>query len=208
MCSSLYQPNETYLARFYELPELVNLDFTVGVETTTLDAFCQEENIEEIDFLQIDVQGADLDVLQGAINLLNKTIYAIQIEVEFSHLYINQPLFADVDTFLRNQKFTLFDLYSAHRPRYIIDQKSPKHSRGQILWADAFYLKDLLGEKFITEEKSPLKILKLACIADVMGFYDYALELLIYLTKNYGEDESYNFTEFINPILSQKLEQN
>lgn len=201
MCSSLYPPNETYLARFHGLPELVNLDFSVGIETTTLDAFCEEENIEEIDFLQIDVQGADLDVLQGAINLLNKTILAIQIEVEFSHLYINQPLFADVDNFLRSQKFSLFDLYSAHRPRFHIQQKSPNHPNGQILWGDAFYLRDLICDQFSKEEQSPSKILKLACVADVMGFYDYALELLVYLTKNYGQNGKYNFSDLIDLTL-------
>jgi len=40
----------------------------------------------------------------------------------------------------------------------------------------------------------PLKLLKLACIADVLGFYDYALELLIYLTNNYGDNPQYNFS--------------
>jgi FkbM family methyltransferase len=198
MCSSLYLPNESYLARFQGLPELVNLDFSIGIETTTLDAFCQEENIEEIDFLQIDVQGADLDVLKGAINLLNKTISAIQIEVEFSHLYVNQPLFSDVDIFLRNQNFTLFDLHFAHNLRYLLNMKSARHPNGQLLWGDAFYLRDLLSENFIQEVRSPVKLLKLACVADVLGFYDYALELLIYLTNNYGDDRQYNFTSLIN----------
>ncbi|WP_017293801.1 FkbM family methyltransferase [Geminocystis herdmanii] len=198
MCSSLYPPNESYLARFQGLPELVNLDFSIGIETTTLDAFCLEEKIHEIDFLQIDVQGADLDVLKGAINLLNKTISAIQIEVEFSHLYLNQPLFSDVDIFLRNQKFSLFDIFLAHRPRHLLNVKSSKHPHGQLLWGDAFYLRDLLSENFTKEVRSPLKLLKLACVADVLGFYDYALELLIYLTNHYGDDQQYNFSSFID----------
>ena len=198
MCSSLYPPNEEYLARFMGLPELVNLDFSLQIETTTLDAFCQQENIEEIDFLQIDVQGADLDVLQGAINSLNKTILAIEIEVEYAPLYLNQPLFADVDTFLRSHKFSLFDLCSSYRPRYKLDRKSSTHPYGQILWGEAFYLRDLVLPQFSQEEKKPEKIFKLACVADVMGFYDFAVELLVYLTKNHGEDKKYNFTDLID----------
>lgn len=200
MCSSLYLPNERYLARFQGLPELVNLDFSIGIETTTLDAFCQEENIEEIDFLQIDVQGADLDVLRGAVNVLNKTVSAIQIEVEFSDLYINQPLFSDVDIFLRNQKFSLFDIFLAHRPRYILKEKSHKHPYGQLLWGDAFYVRDLLSENFAQDVRSPLKLLKLACLADVLGFYDYGLELLVYLTNNYGDNPQYNFSFLLKEI--------
>jgi hypothetical protein len=113
-------------------------------------------------------------------------------------LYINQPLFADVDTFLRSQKFTLFDLHSAWRPRLYLNQKSHNHPDGQILWGDAFYIRDLISNEFSKEEQQPSKLLKLACVADVMGFYDYAVELLVYLTKHYGQDKQYNFTDFIS----------
>ncbi|WP_051023565.1 FkbM family methyltransferase [Synechococcus sp. PCC 7502] len=83
MCSSLYPPNEPYISRFEELPEFMNLDFEVDIEVTTLDDFCQIEGVSEIDFLQIDVQGADLDVLKGASWILERSILAGKIEVEF-----------------------------------------------------------------------------------------------------------------------------
>ena len=66
MCSSLYKPNEPYLERFAGLSDLVNLDFTVEIETSSLDTITQDLEIETIDFLQLDIQGAELDVLQGA----------------------------------------------------------------------------------------------------------------------------------------------
>lgn len=203
MCSSLYPPNEAYLNRFEGLPELVNLDFSVDIETTTLDTFCQSEGIDEIDFLQIDVQGADLNVLKGAASILQKSTLAIQIEVEFSHLYTNQPLFADVDAYLRNRDFTLFDLASSYRLR----SGSPIQSNirpGQILWADAFYFRDLIREHINLQLKTPQQILKLACVADIMHFPDYALELLLHLTLNYGEnDPKYHFTNNIIESLSE-----
>ena len=202
MCSSLYPPNEPYLGRFAGLPELVNLDFTVEIETTTLDTFCQEEEIDEIDFLQVDVQGAELQVLEGASNILEKSILAVQVEVEFSHLYINQPLFADVDTYLRKQGFTLFDLTKAHRTR--ADSPIVSTTRaGQLLWGDAFYLRDLIGENVNQSLKTSEQIFKLACIADVMNFPDYALELLEYLTLHYGSDAKYNFADNIVESLAQ-----
>ena len=74
---------------------------------------------------------------------------------------------------------------------------------GQILWGDAFYLRDLLLDQFSQDEKKPDKILKLTCVADVMGFYDYALELLVYLTVNYGNNEQYNFADDIVDCLTQ-----
>ena len=41
-----------------------------------------------------------LQVLRGATNLLNR-ICVVESEVEFVPLYVNQPLFADVDAELR-----------------------------------------------------------------------------------------------------------
>jgi FkbM family methyltransferase len=181
MCSSLYPPNEAFIARFDGLKELAGLDFEIDVETTTLDQFCEAEKISEIDFLQIDVQGADLDVLHGAINLLAKSVLAIQIEVEFSELYKGQPLFADIDTFLRSQYFSLFDLYRSHLRRVSAPITSETHL-GQILWGEAFYMRDLLlADTTLSRFQNPDYLLKLACIADILDFTDYAVEILEHL---------------------------
>jgi FkbM family methyltransferase len=196
MCTSLYPPNEPFLARFAGLPELVNLDFELGIETTTLDKFCVSEGVKEIDFLQIDVQGADLNVLQGASSLLQRSGLAIQIEVEFSKLYKGQPLFADIDIFLREQGFSLFDLTKCYRIRSLSPIQG-NHHPGQLLWGDAFYLRDLIDEEQNQKLRNPQQMLKLACVADILGFSDYALEMLTYLTINYGNDPNYNFADNI-----------
>lgn len=197
MCTSLYQPNESFLARFEHLSELMDLDFTVEIETTTLDEFCVQEGIQEVDFLQVDVQGADLNVLKGAAEQIKQHVMAIQVEVEFSSLYVNQPLFADVDSYLRQQQYTLFDILTARRIR----RRSPiiaKAHPGQVLWGDAFYFYDLLrNDLTLNRTPSPDRLLKLACIADVMNFSDYALEVLEYLTLNYGNQPQYNVADAI-----------
>ncbi|MBO0349185.1 FkbM family methyltransferase [Phormidium pseudopriestleyi FRX01] len=204
MCSSLYQPNEPYLERFAGLSDLVNLDFTVEIETTSLDAITQDLGIQNIDFLQLDIQGAELDVLEGAVRVLETSILAVQVEVEFSALYLNQPLFADVDNYLRKAGFTLFDLATSYRPRTRSPIVSPHHP-GQLLWGDAYYFRDLLEEKNRgSNVPNPEQIFKLACIADVMDFPDYALELLEYLTLEYGKkDINYNYAPNIVESLVQ-----
>jgi FkbM family methyltransferase len=197
MCASLYPPNESFLSRFEGLSEVMNLDFTVEIETTTLDEFCTWKEIQEIDFLQVDVQGADLQVLKGAAQQVKQHVMAIQIEVEPSPLYINQPLFADIDHYLRQQEYTLFDVVFARRVR----RKSPIISEahpGQILWGDAFYFYDLMRNDIpLNRSKSPERLLKLACIADVMNFSDYALEILEHLTLAYGDQPKYNVADAI-----------
>ena len=205
-CSSLYAPNQSYLNRFAALNEYIKLDFSVEIETTTLDDFCQKENLNEIDFLYLDIQGGEFKVLEGATQILNQTILGIQLEVEFSALYINQPLFSDLDSYLRNKGFILFDLMTDHpmcrRPR----SASPIYSSqriGQLLWADALYFRDPLLENAHPVAKNPTKIFKLACLADVLDYPDYALELLQYLTTNYGSDPQYHFANLIRECLAK-----
>jgi FkbM family methyltransferase len=196
MCSSLYPPNEALLQRFPRLPALASLDYTVEIETTTLDAICQTEEIDEIDYLQIDVQGADLQVVEGATALLDRSVLAIQIEVEFSPLYSNQPLFAEVDTFLRGKGFVFFgfDLINPEPRSHLKSLLRP----GQLLWSNALYLRDPLQAETANHFKTPDQIFKLACIADILELTDYALELLEFLTLQYGQDNRYNVA---NPIV-------
>lgn len=202
-CSSLYQPNEAYVSRFSRIDELMKLNFTVEIETTTLDDFCQQEKISEIDFLKVDVQGADLQVLEGASIILERQILAVQVEVNFSHLYVKQPLFADVDTYLRNKCFTLFDLTGAYYSRARSPLVRSTNRPGQLLWGDAYYFRDLIAEDISSHLKTPEQILKLACIADIMNFPDYALELLEYLTLHYGNHSNYNLANNIIESLAQ-----
>jgi FkbM family methyltransferase len=215
MCSSLYEPNHSYVSRFRSsLPEFLTLDYVSEIETTTLDSFCASELVDSIDFLQVDVQGAELNIFQGAQQIIKNSTLAIQTEVEFAPIYKNQPLFADVDNHLRQQGFFLQELkelvwmskksfpglgYNKSSLPPELKAGVPQHFSGQLLWSDAFYFQDLLSQP---SPVSPEKLLKQACIADILYFPDYALELLEYLTVNYGSNPQYNFTEVINIGLS------
>ncbi|MEP6515760.1 FkbM family methyltransferase [Microcoleus vaginatus] len=203
-CSSLYPPNESYMQRFNGYIDLIQLNRTIEVETTTLDTFCQSENIKEIDFIHLDVQGGELSVLEGASEILGRSILAVYSEVEFTDIYVNQPLFGDLDVYLRNQSFTLFDLIvSTGRAVRTTSPITSSNRPGSLVWADAFYLRDLMRPNLNTHLQTPERILKLACIADVMDYTDYALELLEYLTLNYGNDPNYNLADNIIESLAQ-----
>jgi glycogen synthase len=205
-CISLYPPNEPCTSRFVGFQDSMRLVSTTQVEITTLDLFCQSQEMPGIDFLQIDVQGADLDVLQGASQLLSQSILGVVTEVEFVPLYINQPLFADVDRYMRDQGFSLFDLITDNPWCRVTRSISPIQSKkraGQLTWADACYFRDPLQPNADPRSKQPDRILKLACIADVLEFPDYALELLNYLTVEYGSDPRYNFADLIADCLAQ-----
>jgi FkbM family methyltransferase len=71
--------------------EILTPKSKVNCEFRTLDSFCLENDIEFIDFLKIDVQGAEYRVLKGANGMLTKkAIKAIQVEVFFGDSYKGQ----------------------------------------------------------------------------------------------------------------------
>lgn len=205
-CISLHRPSEEYLQRFTAGSKAMELIDSQIIDTTTLDAFCQAENIDTIDVLQLDVQGGELQVLKGASEILKRSTLAIITEVEFMELYTKQPLFSDVDVYLREKEFSLFDLSNIHRDHRRDMPLISIHHPGPPMWADAFYFRDLISRKYKNHLQTPSTMLKLACIADILSFPDYALEILEYLTVNYGSDKKYNFAANIIETLSEMPE--
>jgi len=65
-------------------------------------------------FLKADVQGFELEVLQGATETL-KNVEAILLEVSFLPYNIGAPLFAEVVAFLAARNFLVYDICFLHR---------------------------------------------------------------------------------------------
>ena len=81
-----------------------------SIETLTLDQFCKSEKLPRIDFLKLDTQGSEMRILQGATELIrNGKIGVLFMEVSFVGVYQNQPLFSDLDQFLRRNGFQFVD---------------------------------------------------------------------------------------------------
>ena len=100
--SSLLSPT----AEIKSVTPWLKFEHTIKVITKTLETFCAEQNIQHIDFVHMDVQGAELLVLQGANKMLNQ-IDMIWMEVENVELYKGQPLKKDVFQYLSSHGFEL-----------------------------------------------------------------------------------------------------
>ena len=99
-CSSIYPPDMSVAQRYAGL-EIMTPVRTVTVDTVRVEDWAREEGCaHDIAFMKLDVQGYELSILQGARAILDRCL-GLEVEVEFNPLYEGQPLFADVDQFLR-----------------------------------------------------------------------------------------------------------
>jgi FkbM family methyltransferase len=179
-CSSLLKPDHAFLAPFGELSREFHVDRQLDVETVTLDECLPAHGIESADFLKLDTQGSELDILRGADRMLRGHVVGVQVEVEFAPIYVGQPLFADIDVFLRGHGFVLFDLsrYRVRRPT--VAKQTP--TRGQLLWGHALYLKT--GESLDEDRRR-----RLAVVAVLLDLPDLAGEILLQLERSAASDE-------------------
>jgi hypothetical protein len=158
----------------------------------SIDQYCAEAGIADIDFLKIDTDGSDYEVLLGAEHMLSVGgLLGIQVEAQF-HGAVDRDanLFSNIDLFLRARGFSLFDLdpwrYArAALPRPSVYDIPAQTRRGQINWAEALYLRDL-GDPYYEKKWAgldaaawgPTKVLKLAALFDLFNLQDCAVELL------------------------------
>ncbi len=154
--SSLYPPNTKLLEKFHYLNEFTTLIKEHQVQTHRLDEISE---IDRADFIKIDIQGSELIALENGVNVL-KTAVLVQVEVEFVEMYKGQPLFSDVDSFMRSQGFQ-FHCFSGGiseqlpgRPfKPLMTDNDPNKPFNQTLWADAYYVKDWMNLKALSREQ-------------------------------------------------------
>lgn len=183
LTGSLYEPNTALLEKFQNLAELTTPVAVHPVNTSRLDDL---PGLGEIDFIKIDVQGSELAVFEGGLKAL-ATAVLIQTEVEFVEMYRRQPMFADVDIFLRRQGFQFhsFPGFGGRAFKPMVANGNINSSFGQMLWSDAWYVRDWMAlDKLDADKLRKYAVL----VHDVVRAYDLAHLVVTALDRKTGEN--------------------
>jgi len=161
-----------------------------------LDEYLSEKQIASVDFIKIDTDGHDIEVLLGAGETLrSRGVLGLQVECQFhgpTHPYAN--VFSNIDRLMRDAGYTLYLLDLIHYARgamprpFVYDITAQTHG-GSVQWADALYMRDLADPTY-TEmtgfAPTDSQIVKLACLFELYGLDDCAAELIVNRPAAFG----------------------
>ncbi len=163
----------------------------------SLDDYVQESGIHSVDFVKIDTDGHDIEVILGAKEMLRaQEVLGLSVESQMhgaSHPCSNT--FANVDRLLREWGFTLFDLdlwrYSRRSlPDKFYYQIPAQTVTGQVQWGEAVYFRDLGRpdyEQMHGFAAGLAKKIKLACLFELYGLPDCSAQILVQLQEQTGD---------------------
>jgi len=150
--SSIFPPNFDLLNKFPDA-ERFEVQKNISLNADTLNNQLKKAGVNEVDFIKIDTQGYELSILQGSSDYLDRAI-GLEIEVEFVEMYKGQPLFDEVDGFVKSNNFSLVDLKRSYWKRK--RTRSTANKKGQLIFGDALYFKtpeQILKISNINQEK-------------------------------------------------------
>jgi FkbM family methyltransferase len=157
----------------FGLEHLTQNSRPIAVETVTLDDAAARWALPPADYLKLDVEGAELSILQSAPRALAAAL-AIKAEASFVAARLNQPRVSDMEQFLRGQGFTLMDIQNPARwrrrpvaPHPYAWAGAPAYSRGQIAQCDLLFMRE-------SAEDDVAGAMRAALLAMAFGFFDYA----------------------------------
>lgn len=103
--SSIYA-RQSVIQYLQSIPEIIQ------VKTITLDNFCRLKNIKHIDFLKIDTEGSEYDVLRGSLRLIKSGSIGL-IQFEYGGTYIDADIkLKEVYDLLQTNGYLLYRITS------------------------------------------------------------------------------------------------
>ena len=176
MTSILEADQASYgLFDLFAKPPFSPIDASARRETIATTRLDDLGNLKQIDLFKIDVQGAELMILQNGRTKLSECS-VVQVEVPFVPLYKDQPTFGDIDAELRAQGFMVHGFATIKRlPMHPYDVAGSLSGINQLIDLDMIYIRDMRR----MEKLSATIMRTTAVLADMCyGSFDLALRCL------------------------------
>ena len=134
-CNSLFESSRELKTQ--HLHEKLTTVERRTVQCQTLETFCEQHSIEEIDFLKMDIQGAELQAIAGGAELFaSGRVKVVFCEVCFSPMYKDACDFSSISDEMKSLGYSLYGLYHLYH-----------FESDGLLWGDAIFINSELLKK-------------------------------------------------------------
>ncbi len=204
--SSLYRFNEEYKnfssVTYPKYGEFIYGDSLKSEESVFIETFSLSELLKKkslpIDFLSLDVQGAEYDILLGSKDVIAQSVVGIQLEIEFIELYKNQRVFSEIDRLLNSMGFELIDVNSIGRASPI-SLPIGFRAEEQIMYADFVYIKNFNSLIHHNDIDKMYQYALFALIHKKMGL---CINMLEYIkTNNFTSKKETRYSHLLSKLL-------
>ena len=137
----------------------------VPVECISLDEFCNENNIPNVDFIKLDIHGCECEVLEGAKKVLGGTV-GLLVENWVLPIHKGQRTRAAVELFLYDRQFYVFEEYI----QSAWGRLGKRFTKRQPVAIDTLYFKDPLLDENISSSSQAIKLIGLSELFEHYGF--------------------------------------
>ena len=157
---------------------------------TTIDEFCSGKKFD-VDFLKLDTEGTEFQILGGGVGQLNNSVMGVRCEVNFDHVFKGMPIFSTIHDFMLQHDFFLLNLGYRGQGYPLNEFVSVNSQYGIIRDCDAVWLKRkavLFSRSFKAAQETGVKVLKYAAFCLLNMASDVAVDVLLEARQNQGLD--------------------
>ena len=202
--SSVLESNMPFLSQF-DGSQRYELKHQIRTRTRTIDNLHNSGELADVDFMKMDVQGAEVEIMKGGVNFLKNNLVGLESEVLFTHLYHNQPLFSDIEVFVRQELgLELWDIRKTYWKYSQTRYKNP--TKGRLIFGDALFLRPFLTLDTwllsMDSDKAKSKLHMLITVTLAYGYLDYADAILnaAFIDKYLSKEDKLIFIDHIRKI--------
>jgi hypothetical protein len=152
----------------------------IEVDAIQLDDFVKSYDALPPDFIKIDIEGGELPALRSGHHMLASNTLCIVSEYSFWRMNEDETRFSQLDNYLTENGFILFDM-TFNKANF----SNVGGKKGKLRTGDVLYIKDFkwLHENVLADlphDELRVKLLKLVLICYRYLYADYALEIVDY----------------------------
>lgn len=199
-CTSILEPNTANAANYVAFAEPLKVVDRISITTRRLDDI---HEINNVDYIKMDIQGAELLALENGIKKI-KDALIIECEVEFIEQYKNQPRFSEIELLLRSLGFQFhrFNGYGTRTLSPLIVENDPYTTGNQWLWSDAVFIKDVNTWEHLSDDS----LKKIAIIMhESYSSYDFSYRALNTIDNRLNSSMSAEYIELVKNITNLSI---